>query len=120
MHIATELSAGCLVGPIPQLFHGMVHTSAMGLVPKGHNSGMWWLIVDLSYLHQASVNDGISVDLSSVGYASVDDALKLICHFGPGCQLVKMNLKDAYHVVSVHPVDQHLLAVSWDGAVYID
>ena len=31
-----------------------------------------------------------------------------------------MDLKDAYRVVPVHPDDQHLLAISWNGAVYMD
>ena len=92
----------------------------MGLVPKGHNTGRWRLIVDLSSPRWASVNDGISEDLCSLRYASLDDALRLICHFGLGCQLVKMDLKDAYRVVPVHPDDQHLLGISWKEEVYMD
>ena len=92
----------------------------MGLVPKGHNTCRWRLIVDLSSPRRASVNDGNSKELCSLRYALLDDALRLICHFGPGCHLVKMDLKDAYRVVSVHPDDQHLLGISWDGAVYMD
>ena len=119
-HITTELAAGRLVGPIPVCFHGMVQTSPMGLVPKGHNTGKWRLIVDLSCPPQFSVNDGIEEDLCSLRYASLDDAVRLISHLGPGCQLVKLDLKDAYRVIPVHPDDQHLLAVSWNGEVYMD
>ena len=111
-HIVAEVSAGRLVGPIPQMFHSKVHTSPMGLVPKGHRSGRWRLIVDLSSPHQANVNDGISEDWCSLQYASLDDALRLICHLGPGCQLVKMDLKNAYCIIPVHPDDQHLLGIS--------
>ena len=76
--------------------------------------------MDLSSPPLSSVNDGIREDLCSLRYASLDDALKLVCRFGPGTQLVKMDLKDAYRVVPVHSKDQHLLAVSWDGAIYAD
>ena len=43
-------------------------------------------------------NDGISEDLCSLQYASLDDALRLICHLGPECELVKMDLKNAFRV----------------------
>ena len=97
-----------------------VHISPIGLVPKGHTTGKWRVIVDLSSPMGCSVNDGIDADLCSLRYASLDDALKLISRLGPGTQLVKMDLKDAYRMVPVHPDDQHLLAISWEGATYVD
>lgn len=51
------------------------------------------------------MNSGISEDLCSLKYASSDSALKLICHFRPGYQLVKMDMKDVYRIVLVHPDD---------------
>ena len=76
--------------------------------------------MDLSCPPQFSINDGIEEDLCSLRYAFLDDALRLISHLGPGCQLVKLDLKDAYRVIPVHPDDQHLLAVSWNEEVYMD
>ena len=119
-HIARELAAGRLVGPLPNRLQEQVHTSPLGLVPKGHVAGQWRLIVDLSSPARCSVNDGISKDLCSLHYASLDEALDLIRALGPGTQLVKMDLKEAYRVVPVHPNDHHLLGVSWEGAVYVD
>ena len=115
-HISAEVSAGRLVGPIPRMFHDRVHTSPMGLVPEGHNTGRWRVIVDLSSHQRASV----SKDLCLLRYALLDDVFRLICHFGPRHQLVKMDLKDAYRVILVHPDDQYLLGISWDEAVYMD
>ena len=89
-----------------------VHVSPIGLVPKGHATGKWRTIVDLSSPTAGSVNDGISAELCSLRYASLDDALGLITQLGPGTQLVKMDLKDAYRIVPVHPDDHHLLGIS--------
>ena len=39
---------------------------------------------------------------------------------GPGTELVKMNLKDAYRVIPVHPQDLHLLGTQWCGDTFVD
>ena len=119
-YISIEVREGRLVGPIPDPFRGVVHTSPIGLVPKGHASGRWRMIVDLSSPRAASVNSGIDQALCSLRYASLDDAIELIRYLGPGTELLKMDLKDAYHVVPVHPDDYHLLGISWNGQTYID
>ena len=114
-YINTEVSTGHLVGPLPQSVANHVHVSPIGLVPKGHNSGRWWMIVDLLSPFSYSVNHGIPEDRCSLQYASMDDAMRLIRSLGPGCHLLKMDLKDAYRIVPIHPDDQHLLGISWDG-----
>ena len=63
----------------------------------------------LSFPTRGSVNDGIASDLASITYALVDDAVRLILRLGRGMQLVKLDLKNAYRIVPVHPQDQHLL-----------
>ena len=50
----------------------------------------------------------------------MDEALDLIRALGPGTQLVKMDLKEAYRIIPVHPDYHHLLAITWEGAVYVD
>ena len=118
--IATEVELGRLVGPIPQCYHMFVHTSPIGLVPKKGQAGRWRMIVDLSSPSNYSVNDGISRSLCSFSYASVDDAVRHILELGRGTLLSKVDLKDAYRFVPIHPHDVRLLAVSWQGSVYID
>ena len=39
---------------------------------------------------------------------------------GKGSYLVKADIQGAYRMVPVHPEDQHLLGVEWNGAVFID
>ena len=72
------------------------------------------MIVDLLSPFSYSVNHGIPEDRCSLQYTSMDDAMRLIRSLGPGCHLLKMDLKDAYRIVPIHPDDQHLLGISWD------
>ena len=58
-HIAGELRAGWLIGPIPLQLAWFVHCSPMGLVPKSHQIDKWRLIVDLSFPWGHSVNYGV-------------------------------------------------------------
>ena len=119
-HIQNEIQLGRLVGPIPAAMVSQVQSSPIGLVPKSHQVNKWRLIVDLSHPYGYSVNDGILPDLCSLSYSSVDEAVQYILQLGRGTELVKLDLKDAYRMIPIHPQDQHLLAITWQGATYID
>lgn len=118
--ISAELSAGRLLGPIPSHLLPGIHVSPLGLVPKSHQPDQWRMICDLSSPTNSSVNDGIPSNLCSLHYATVDDAVRLIQQLGHGAQLVKLDIKDAYRIVPVHPNDYHLLGIRWKGSTYID
>lgn len=75
---------------------------------------------DLSFPKGRSVNDGISKVLASISYASVNEAVHYILNLGRSAQLVKTDLRNAYHIVPVHPQDQRLLAITWEGRTYMD
>ena len=94
--------------------------SPFGVIPKRNKPGKWRLIINLSAPDDHSVNAAISSDLSSVSYASIDDAVKFVRQLGAGCLLAKLDLMEAYRAVPVHPVDQPLLAMKWGDVVYID
>ena len=94
--------------------------SPFGVIPKKNRPNKWRLIIDLSSPHGNSVNDAISSEWSSISYASLDDAAAFIVKLGPGCLLAKLDLKEAYRAVPIHPFDQPLLSVMWEGAVFID
>ena len=104
----------------PGAFPSGIHFSPIGLVLKKNTPGKWRLIVDLSSPLDYSINDGISRERSSLSYMSVDHLAALIVSEGRGSFLVKADVKEAYHMVTIHPEDQHLLGVQWDGAVYVD
>ena len=66
------------------------------------------------------MNDGIPPELCSLHYASVDDAVALIQQLGQDTQLIKLDIKDAYRIVPVHPADYNLLGITWRGNTYLD
>ena len=74
-----------------------------GLIPKGHNNGKFRLITDLSFPHGASVNDGITSDLVSLSYITVDDVAEIVQELGRGALLAKMDIEAAYWLIPVHP-----------------
>ena len=118
-HVQDELRLGRLSGPIPQSLVSSVHTSPIGLVPKPH-SEKYRLIVDLSFPRSHSVNDGISSLNCSLQYASVDEAVSVITQLGRGTHLIKLDMSNAYRVVPIHPDDQPLLGIQWQGCTFID
>ena len=80
----------------------------------------WYMIVDLSSPAGGSTNDGILEDLCSMQYSSVDRAIDIIRQLGRGTQLVKLDIKDAYCIIPVHPADYHLLRICCQGNTYVD
>ncbi len=119
-HIRAELEVGRLVGPLKKALAPLLHISPIGLVPKAHQPDKWRMIVDLSFPPGHSINEGISPELASMTYAKVDDAVQLIMQLGVRTQLVKLDLKNAYRIVPIHPQDHHLLAIEWEGKTYVD
>ena len=50
----------------------------------------------------------------------MDNAVAIIQRLGRDTQLVKLDIKDAYRIVPIHPADHHLLGILWRGQTYID
>ena len=87
---------------------------------KEQKPGKWRLIVDLYSPIKGSVNGGISTELSSLSYTSVDHLAALIVSAGKGSSMVKADIKEAYRIIPVHLDDQHLLGMHWEGFLYVD
>ena len=85
------------------------HCSPIGIIPKINKPGKWRLIVDLSSPEGASTNDGIDREASSLTYTSVDAIAARVVSMGRGTKLAKMDIKQAYRMIPVHPDDRHLL-----------
>ena len=74
----------------------------------------------MSYPKGSSVNDGISPEFSSVRYATIADAIRLIRAAGTGCFLSKTDIKNAFRIIPVHPKDYNLLGIKWHDQYYFD
>ena len=121
--ITTYLDREVELGRLGQLSDGTkppVQISPFGAIPKKYRPDKWRLIVDLSSPQGHSVNDAIPKTLCLVAYSSVDQAVGLACALGRGCLMAKLDLKEAYRAVPVHPFDQCFLGVRWKGVTYID
>ena len=114
-----EVLSGRIIGPFDTPPFKDFRISPLGLVPK-KVPGEFRLIHHLSFLEGSSVNDGIPKELSSVHYATIDDAIKKITSLGAGCFLAKTDIKSAFRVIPLHPRDFDLLGLEWDGKFYFD
>ena len=98
-----------IIGPIPK---SGVQINRFGVIPKIHEPGKWRIIVDLSSPDKASVNDGISQELCSLNYVSVDDVVQLVLELA---RVIadQIGHSKCYRIVPVHPVvtglDRHTL-----------
>ena len=119
-YLAREVSLNRMIKLPRGVYPQDVHTSPLGAIPKKNKPGKWRLIVDLSSPTDHSINDGISLQLSSLSYASIDHLSSIILHEHQGCFLVKADIKEAYRMLPIHPEDQPLLGVCWKDSVYID
>jgi len=120
-YISEEVRAGrvLLVGHKDDPLVKEIHLSPFGVIPKKSKPNKWRLIVDLSSPEGHSVNDGILKELASLSYISVDDVAAVISRLGRGSLVGKLDIKQAYRNVPVHPADRFYLGMEWEGCVYI-
>ena len=67
-----------------------------------------------------SVNDGISESLCSLTYVTIMDGAKGVTAHGKGSLMAKVDIRNAYRVVPVHPEDRWLMGMTWQKNLYID
>lgn len=115
--IQKEVTAGRMAGPFisPPLPNLIV--SPIGLVPK-KSPGEYRMIHHLSHPRGSSINDHIDSALCSVQYTSFDEAIYMTQEFGRGCKLFKMDLKNAFRLLPVHPQDFELLGLRCNQGFY--
>lgn len=119
-YLELEVARGRMAGPLIDPVPNGVLISPMGIIPKPHQPGKWRLIINLSAPQGASVNDMIPPELCSPRYPRLDEVAAIIMSLGPGTLLAKLDLESAYRLVPIHPRDRSLLAVKWEGGVYMD
>ena len=114
-----DLEAGRIRGPFPRPPFREFVCSPLGIVPKKVPSE-FRLIQHLSYPCGSSVNDYIPERTSSVRYASISDAIRVLKQLGAGCFMVKTDIKSAFRIIPIHPSDFPLLGMKWDNQFYYD
>ena len=120
-YLQKELEFGSMLGPFADRSgFKSIHISRFGVIPKGHNTGKWRLITDLSYPPGYSVNDGIDPNICSLRYTTVEDVASAYAILGPNTIIAKVDIESAYCLVPVHPEDRPLLGVKWKEKFYID
>lgn len=119
-YLSREVHLGRVAGPFPRPPLPDLHISRFGVIPKRGRPGKWRLIVDLSHPAGYSVNDGINGDDFTLSYARVEDAIDFIMQEGRGTLLAKIDIRDAYRLVPVHPEDRPLLGMAWKSHFFVD
>ena len=119
-YLRTECQMGRIMGPFISMPVPELHVNRFGVIPKKSQPGKWHLIVDLSAPKGHSVNDGISEAVCSLRYPFFDLATRLLLDHGPGAAMSKLDIKEAYRMVPVHPADWVLLGMRWQGAYFVD
>ena len=63
----------------------------------------------MSSPEDGSINNGIKEPWCSLSYAKVTDAACMITAYGRGTRLSKLDIRNAYRVVLIHPDDRWLI-----------
>ena len=79
-YLAKEIGHGRVVQVDPATM--AIHINRFGVIPKGHQTGKWRLIVDLSHPAGHSVNDGVDLVSCSLSYATVEMAAQRVIAMG--------------------------------------
>ena len=64
-----------------------------------------------------SMNDGIQGDLCLLTYMMVADVVEVIATQG---LLAKVDIRNMYRIIPVHPEDHWLLGMLWEESVFVD
>ena len=119
--IKEEVEKGYLLGPFQEPPFDSYRTSPVGIAQHKY-SGKKRLIVDLSAPHDLpehpSLNELIDKDQFSLSYVKLDDAIRIIKSLGHKSWLCKVDIKDAFKQIPIHPSLWPLHGVKWEGNYY--
>ena len=118
--IAKELALGRIMGPYdaPPPYSNY-RVSPLGVVPK-KAPGEFRMIHHLSYPEGSSINDFIPRDMSSVQYATIQDAIYFIKQSNKPVYMAKVDVESAFRIIPVSLADRPLLGFQWHGKFFMD
>ena len=122
-YLTEELKFKAILGP----FHNKpipLHVSPL-MVRDKQNSSAKRTIMDLSWPHGASVNDGVLKDsylqtTYELRYPSIDLITDSLRKLGPSAKIYKVDISRAFRQIKVDPADIDLLGIKLDQKYYID
>ncbi|XP_029454007.1 uncharacterized protein LOC115089819 [Rhinatrema bivittatum] len=119
LKIKKESDMGRVEGPFKDKPLPHFRISPLGVVPK-KEPGEFRMIHHLSFPEGGSVNDYLDPEACSVAYASFDQALDMVRHWGQGAWLAKADIESAFRLLPIHPSCFHLLGFQFRGKYYFD
>ena len=117
--LTSEIALGRIAGPFAERPFPNLQCSPIGVVPK-KEPGSFRLIHHLSFPMGNSINAHIDKDLCVVKYASFDAAVEIAIRAGVGAWLAKADVKSAFRLLPISPVDYELLGFTFRGMFYYD
>ena len=102
-----------MIGPLHLRDCPGIITSSIAAIPK-KTPGQWISPAG------ASVNDNLRRELTHVAYSSVEDATMMLHSLGEGTMMAKVDIKEAYRIVPIHPHDRLYLGIQWKDRVFVD
>ena len=103
---------GNILGPFPKVTAPAIHINHFVVIPKKHQAGRWRLITELSFPEGSSINDEIDSNACSLTYITVQEVAHRAISMGKGSWLAKIDIKSAYRLVPVSPLDRMWLGMS--------
>ena len=116
--IIKELERGHTAGPFTHPPFENFRCSPLGAVPK--KDGTHCLIIDLSSPSGLSINDFISKEDYSVTFSKFGDVVSMVKSLGKSALMAKLDIKHAFRLCPVSPIDWHLLGTHWEGFYFIE
>ena len=120
--IAQEVTKGYLIGPLKELPYEHFRVSPIG-VAQSKYSLKKRLILDLSSPHDVegnlNINSLIDKETYSLKYVTVDDAMDIISKLGKGTLLTKIDIKDAFRILPIHPDHRPFHCIKWENCYYV-
>lgn len=117
--LSKELSLGRIPEPSTQILFHNLFCSPTRLGPL-KDPGLFRIIHDLLFPKNLSVNSFIPKSNSTVHNESIENVIQLMKQFGPHALMAKMDIKDGFRNIPIHPRDNHLLGFRWEDKFYFD
>ena len=122
-YIDEEMKHGAIIGPFQS--HPIAHAHFSPFMTRDKpDSKNRRVIIDLSWPHGHSVNDGVDKN-SYLGsefkltFPTIDHLTEQLVKLGKGAHIYKIDVKRAFRHLKIDPMDYDLLGLQWD-VTYVD